>query len=66
MTFSERTDDEARPDDERATERPANDPESEPAEQRDPDPGEASGPLGNPGSDEEALRHRQQESDGER
>jgi hypothetical protein len=45
----------------RSTKRPADTP---PEEGSDPgDEGEGHGPLGNPASDEETLRHRQQERD---
>jgi hypothetical protein len=47
-------------DDTRSTARPSEQPPEEDAEHGDD--GEAHGPLGNPASDEETLRHRQQES----
>ena len=46
----------------RSTKKPA---ETPPEEGADPgDEGEGHGPLGNPASDEETLRHRQQERHG--
>ena len=49
--------------DERSTEPPSESPPEEGADESDA--GEAHGPLGNPATDEEALRNRQQESGGE-
>jgi hypothetical protein len=50
-------------DDVRSTRKPSEQPPEEDAERGDE--GEAHGPLGNPASDEETLRHRQQERGGE-
>jgi hypothetical protein len=51
--------DQADHDDTRSTARPSEEPPEEDAERGDE--GEGHGPLGNPASDEETLRHRQQE-----
>jgi hypothetical protein len=45
----------------RAAEEPSEEPPEESAERGDED-SKGHGPLGNPASDEETLRHRQQES----